>query len=643
MTQQASPTAAVGARPLPRSFGRRVKDVLLYILHRLPVPLQLAIAEAYRRYAVQLLHALRGNGSYRRWVRLYDRLDEADRRAIAADIAGFARTPLISVAMPVCDPPEAYLREAIASVTGQLYPHWELCIADDASTAPHVGALLAEYAAGDPRIRVVRRSERGGIAAATNSALDLAGGEFVALLDHDDVLPEHALYLVAREIVLHPEADLIYSDEDKLDRKGRRCDPYFKSGWNPDLLLSQNTISHLGVYRTALVRELGGMRSEFDGSQDYDLALRVARASRPGAIRHIPHVLYHWRQAQGSAALAPSEKPYAIEAARRAVEDDLRCRGIAAEVGFAAGAPHHLQVYYPLAAEPLVSVVMPTGGHVALLSTCVRGLLERTAYRNLELIILHNTGTRPEVFPYLETLAADPRVTVIDSQGPFNFSRITNLGVAAARGEIVLLLNDDIEVIGPDWLRHMAANALRPEVGAVGAKLLYPNGRVQHGGVVLMAGGIADHLHRGFRRNARGYCGRGLVQQNFSAVTAACLALRREVYNEVGGFDERLRVAFNDVDFCLRVRERGYLVVWTPLATLYHHESVSRGSDLVKERRDEFMAEGRLMRERWSAALDADPYFHPNLELRGGTVALAHPPRAPYPWRQGGVSRSDGN
>jgi hypothetical protein len=305
MTQQASPTAAVGARPLPRSFGRRVKDVLLYILHRLPVPLQLAIAEAYRRYAVQLLHALRGNGSYRRWVRLYDRLDEADRRAIAADIAGFARTPLISVAMPVCDPPEAYLREAIASVTGQLYPHWELCIADDASTAPHVGALLAEYAAGDPRIRIVRRGERGGIAAATNSALDLAGGEFVALLDHDDVLPEHALYLVAREIVLHPEADLIYSDEDKLDRKGRRCDPYFKSGWNPDLLLSQNTISHLGVYRTALVRELGGMRSEFDGSQDYDLALRVARASRPGAIRHIPHVLYHWRQRGGALGLAP--------------------------------------------------------------------------------------------------------------------------------------------------------------------------------------------------------------------------------------------------------------------------------------------------------------------------------------------------
>ncbi len=634
MTQQASPTAAVGARPLPRSFGRRVKDVLLYILHRLPVPLQLAIAEAYRRYAVQLLHALRGNGSYRRWVRLYDRLDEADRRAIAADIAGFARTPLISVAMPVCDPPEAYLREAIASVTGQLYPHWELCIADDASTAPHVGALLAEYAAGDPRIRVVRRGERGGIAAATNSALDLAGGEFVALLDHDDVLPEHALYLVAREIVLHPEADLIYSDEDKLDRKGRRCDPYFKSGWNPDLLLSQNTISHLGVYRTALVRELGGMRSEFDGSQDYDLALRVARASRPGAIRHIPHVLYHWRQAQGSAALAPSEKPYAIEAARRVVEDDLRCRGIAAEVGF-AGRTTFLEVRYRLASEPRVSIVIPTRDNADLLERCVSGILDRTDYGNLEVLVVDNGSREPDALAYLARIGRDPRVRVLSYDRPFNFSAINNWAAAQADGDILVLLNNDTEVIGPDWLRHMAANALRPEVGAVGAKLLYPNGRVQHGGVVLMAGGIADHLHRQFRADDPGYCGRAGLQQNLSAVTAACLALRREIYREVGGLDERLRIAFNDVDLCLRIRERGYLVVWTPLATLYHHESVSRGSDLVKERRDEFMAEVRLMRERWSAALDDDPYFHPNLKLRGGTVALAHPPRAPYPWRRG--------
>ncbi|HJU15574.1 MAG TPA: glycosyltransferase family 2 protein [Stellaceae bacterium] len=614
----------------------RVKSALQRGLALLPGPMQRLAIGFYRGHFVYFYDRMRRIGrpdAYRRWVRLYDTISAADRDAILAEIASFADRPLISVVMPVFNPPEPFLRAALASVRDQLYPNWELCIADDASTLPHVARVLTEYEAADPRIRVVRRPENGGISAASNSALTLAAGAFVALLDHDDVLPVHALYLVAREILRHPAADLIYSDEDKIDRRGRRFDPHFKSDWNPDLFLAQNMISHLGVYRTALIREVGGFRRQFDGSQDYDLALRVVARTEAGRIRHIPHILYHWRAIAGSAARSPTAKPHARTAARNAVADHLERRGLCARVDFAPGLSFQ-EIHYPLAAEPRVAIIIPSRDRSDLLARCLDGILGATDYRNFEVLIVDNQSRETATEALYRRIGADRRVRVLRYAQPFNFSSINNWAADHADGEILLFLNNDTEIIDKDWLRHLAANAARPEIGAVGAKLLYPDGRVQHGGVILGMGGVAAHFH--LRRHARdpGYFGRARLQQNLSAVTAACLAMRRRVFTEIGGFDGvNLPVAFNDVDLCLRLRERGYLIAWTPQALLYHHESASRPSDLLPNQQHRFRREARYMRARWGAVLDRDPYFSPNLSLWDPTIALAFPPRVSYPWR----------
>jgi GT2 family glycosyltransferase len=614
----------------------RFKKPLRTLLHALPDPVQRLAVNQYQRFAplayraVARVLTLR---SYRRWTALYDSLSGADCDAIVAEIRGWTKPPLISVVMPVFNTPERYLREALGSVVGQFYPNWELCVADDSSSAPRVAVVLAEYARKDPRIRIVSRSKNGGISEATNSAIEIATGEFIALLDHDDVLPPHALYMVAREIVRNPALDLIYSDEDKISQWGRRYDPHFKSDWNPDLFLAQNMISHLGVYRTALVREAGGLRPQFDGSQDYDLALRIVERVEPRHIRHIPHILYHWRAAAGSAARSAGEKPHTLEAARRAVGDHLRRRGIAADAVISPGTPF-LRVRYDLDREPRVSIIIPTKDRQDLLSRCVNGILERTQYQNLELLIVDNRSEEAATRSYLEAIATDPRVRVLHYDEPFNFSLINNWAAERATGEVLLFLNNDTEVIGSDWLRHLVANACRSEVGAVGAKLVYPSGRVQHAGVILGMGAVAGHFHLGCQRHDPGYFSRALLQQNLSAVTAACLAMRRTVFEEVGGFNGDLRVAFNDVDLCLRLRQRGHLIVWTPLAELYHHESASRGSDLVSARHHEFIQEIEYMQSKWSWALQRDPYFNPNLSLRDVSVTLAFPPTIEKPWRR---------
>jgi GT2 family glycosyltransferase len=613
----------------------RLKKILRRILHTLPDPTQRLVVNQYQRFAPLAYRALSGAlriGSYRRWVKLYDTLSDSDRDAILADIRNWTKTPLVSVVMPVFNTPERYLRKALSSVVGQLYPNWELCVADDASTAPHVKAVLAEYATKDRRLRIVSRPKNGGISEATNSAVDVATGEYIAFLDHDDVLPAQALYMVAREIARDPELDVIYSDEDKISRWGRRYDPHFKSDWNPDLFLGQNMISHLGVYRTSLVREVGGLRPEFDGSQDYDLALRIVERIEPRRIRHIPHILYHWRAAAGSAARSGGEKPHAVEVARRAVADHLRRRRIRANVAFIPRSPF-LQIRYELDVEPAVSIIVPTKDQKDLLSRCVSGILERTRYENLELLIVDNRSVERATHAYLDKIATDPRVRVLCYDEPFNFSLINNWAAKQAAGEVLLFLNNDTEVIGPDWLRHLVANACRSEVGAVGAKLIYPSGRVQHAGVILGLGGVARHFHLGYQRHDPGYFSRAVLQQNLSAVTAACLATRRTVFQEVGGFDGRLRIAFNDVDLCLRIRQRGYLILWTPLAELYHHESASRGSDLLSGRHQEFSQENEYMRSKWGWVLHRDPYFNPNLSLRDLSISLSFPPAIDKPWR----------
>jgi len=536
--------------------------------------------------------------------------------------------------MPVYAVSPKLLQAAIESVRAQLYPQWEMCIADDASPGGAVWRLLKGYADVDPRIKVVRRDVNGNICAATNSALALASGEFVALMDHDDILPERALYEVAAVLQDHPDADLIYSDEDKIDEKGRRYEPHFKTGWNPELLLAQNMISHLGVYRRSLVEAVGGLREGFEGSQDYDLALRVSERTTAARIHHIPWVLYHWRQ-EGHATFSQGQMDRCADAARRAVEEHLARIGEAGvTVENQADAPGWVEVRR-VAPEPkpLVSVIVPTRDRAELLAQCADGVLNSTAYQPLELLIVDNGSVEPQTKALFKRLRKDPRVRILAAPGPFNFSALNNRAAAEAKGEILLLLNNDISMIRPDWLDEMVAQAVRPNVGAVGARLLYPDGKVQHAGVVIGINGVAGHLLYHAPGDEPGYYKHLKTPRNVSAVTAACLAMRRSVYEEVGGLDaEHLAVAFNDVDLCLKIRKAGYDIVWTPFAELYHHESASRGEDRAPADQARFNAEIAVMHARWGKALESDPFYNAVFDRRRGDYHLASPPQRVQPW-----------
>jgi glycosyltransferase involved in cell wall biosynthesis/tetratricopeptide (TPR) repeat protein len=577
-----------------------------------------------------------GNRDYADWVRLYDTIDDNDRRAIATAIEEMTDRPLISVVMPVFNTPEPYLRAAIDSVRQQLYPNWELCIADDASTAPHVRTVLEHYGAIDPRVRVCYRDENGHISVASNSALALATGRFIALLDHDDVLPEHALFMVAATLNSDPDVDLIYSDEDKLDDNGR-FSPYFKSDWNPDLMLSQNMFSHLGVYRLSLIKKIGGFRQGYEGSQDYDLVLRAQHLTTPDRIRHIPHILYHWRVVpdQASVALGSEEKPYALGTARKAIADHLTECGITAEVlGSPCPSWHRVRYALPKPA-PRVTVVIPTRDRGDLLRKCVEGLLHRTEYPDFEILIVDNQSQEQATKVYFNQLRDVPRVRILSYDAPFNYSAINNFAIAQATGSLICLLNNDTEVITRDWLTEMASHAVRPGIGAVGALLYYPDGRIQHGGVLVGLSGVAAHAHFRLPRGDFGYFGRAALIQNLSAVTAACLMVPKTVLDQVRGLNQKdLAIAYSDVDLCLRIREAGYRIVWTPHAELYHCESASRGPDTDHDKVDRFRAEASYMLGRWSHILDRDPYYNPNLR-QDGSFDLAFPPRVEKPWRCG--------
>lgn len=572
--------------------------------------------------------------TYDEWVVRYDTLDREGCAALSRRLPLLRRRPLFSVLMPTFESPERWLRRAVESVREQIYPDWELCIADDASKSPHVGRVLRELAEADPRIRLVLRASNGHISQASNSALALARGELVVLLDHDDELPRHALFRLAEELEAHPDAAVIYSDEDRIDERGRRFSPYFKPDFSPDLLLSHNLISHLGAYRRTLVEELGGFREGFEGSQDYDLALRASEKVSPAQIRHIPAVLYHWRAIRGSAARAPAQKSYAVTAARRALQEHLDRNGKGGVIEPGARPGLH-RARYPLSKrKPLVSVIVPTRDSLELLRRCVRSLQEKTAYQPLELIVVDNQSNDPQTLAYLAELEQRSAATVLRYSQPFNFSDLNNQAARAARGEILAFVNNDVEAIESGWLDEMVSHALRDDIGAVGARLLYPDGTVQHAGIVLGLGpdGIAGTPHRGFSRSAPGYCNRAVILQNFSAVSAACIVMRRAVFEQAGGFDaEHLPVSYNDVDLCLRLRERGYRILFTPYAELYHKESASRGTDLSPEKRARFLAEVSYMRSRWGALLERDPYFNPNLSLDSDAFLLAAPPRSALP------------
>jgi len=562
----------------------------------------------------------RRDTGYPAWIRRFDTLDAAGRSRLRDTAAAWDAPPLISVLMPVHDPAPGVLEAALRSVRAQLYPHWDLCVVDDASTDPATGRRLAAHAAADPRIRVMRRPVNGHIARATNDALAMARGTFVAFLDHDDTLAETALFHVAEAVRSDPDLVLIYSDEDKIDARGRRFEPHFKSAFDRELLYGQNYINHLTVVRTDALRALGGLRPGFEGSQDHDLLLRLTAGLAPERVRHIPKVLYHWRAAGGSGTFSDRALAQAETARLRALAEVAAPFGARAE----RGPLGFNRLVRPLPAPaPRVSVIIPTRDRAELLGQVLAGLFTATDYPDLDVVVVDNDSREAATHALFGTYADDTRLRVLAVPGPFNFSDLSNRGADAATGSILLFLNNDVEIVEPGWLAEMVSLALDPSVGAVGAKLLYPDGTLQHGGIVLGVGGVAGHSHLGLPGDEPGYFARMVLTQEVSAVTGACLAVRADAFAAVGGFDAaHLAVAFNDVDLCLRLRAAGYRNVWTPHARLVHHESKSRGPEDTPEKRARFEAETRVMQARWEPQLRADPYYNPNLSRRSAHFRL---------------------
>jgi GT2 family glycosyltransferase len=581
---------------MTRSIGWRVLSYYGPIKYRfVKPPLEWVKALLTRRSRISLT---RGN-KYLEWVRMCEDFRYRPERA-AADLKEFRYQPLISIVMPTFETPSEWLIKALESVCAQLYPHWELCVCDDASSQPDVVEILDQYSAKDSRIRVLRSKARRGIAETSNAALSLANGEFVGFLDHDDELTPDALLEVARALQ-ETDSDLIYSDEDKIDFNGDRCDPFAKPAWSPDLFLSTNYLCHFSVYRRTILEKIGGLRQGVEGSQDYDLALRFTEYT--DRVIHIPKILYHWRKVTGSAAAAVGAKPYAYESAARALGEAIRRRGIAGEI-VPDKVPGYFRVKRRILKRTKVSIIIPTRDRLSLLGRCIDSIETKTDYGDYEIIIVDNGSKQPETLRYL----SDTSHKVIRDDGPFNFSKLNNIAAAAATGEYLLMLNNDTEVISPEWISAMVEQAQRPEVGAVGGKLLYPGGTVQHAGVILGIGGVASHSHRGsVGQPGSCYFNFPNVIGDYSAVTAACLMIRKDLFTKIGGFNERsLAVSFNDVDLCLRLRRLGFLVVFTPYALLYHYESASRSKRVN-------MAENGYMLDKWPREISSDPYYNPSL------------------------------
>lgn len=585
--------------------------------------LGLSAAGASPHYEPPTVEALIPVDEYELWLRDHD-YRESDASWMRSAVKAMRMRPRFSILVPVYDAPEPYLTTMLDSVLEQIYPDWEICIANDASRAPHVRMVLDRYAQADPRIKIVHRETNGHISAATNSALELATGEFVALLDHDDVLAPDALFHNALLINEDPNVDMIYSDEDKINDEGVRSEPFFKPDWSPDRFLSQMYTSHFGVYRASLMREIGGFRVGFEGSQDYDLVLRFTEHTK--RVRHIPRVLYHWRKHAASTASAMHTKSYAETAAMRALSEALERRGEPGTVSQIPQLPGSYCVRYIVREHKRVSIIVPTRDHGDDVDRCLRSVFSHTDYPDFEVILLDN-GSKD--FQALETFAKwsreEPhRFRALRRDVPFNFSAINNFAVRnGASGHYLLFLNNDTEATHADWLTAMVEQAQRDSVGAVGAKLLYDDKRVQHAGVVLGIGGIAGHAFRFFPRDHLGYHNAMQMITNYSAVTAACMMMRRDVFEEVGGFDEELAVAYNDVDLCLRIRDRGYSLVYVPHVELFHYESKSRGYDTTPDRIERDTHEKALMERRWRFSSIRDPYYNQNLTLLREDFSLA--------------------
>ncbi|NES24824.1 MAG: glycosyltransferase family 2 protein [Symploca sp. SIO3E6] len=549
--------------------------------------------------------------NYQQWLN-HNYPRQADLRQMAQTVEIFSYQPVISVIMPVFNPPAAFLQEAIESVLQQVYPYWELCIADDGSTNSDIRPILEEYREQDQRIKVLWREENGHISQASNSALKLVTGEFVALLDHDDLLSQDALYEIALLLNKHPYADMIYSDEDKIQDDGKFKEPFFKPDWCPDSFLSRMYTAHLGVYRRALVTEIGGFRVGYEGSQDYDLVLRLTE--KTDKIFHIPKILYHWRSHTASTASNLESKNYAMDAAQKALADALRRRGELSARVISLACGHHI-VRYEVKEFKKVSIIIPTKNLGKILDNCLQSIFAKTQYPNYEVLLIDNGSTEARTQQVIQNWQSkEPdRFSYKLLDIPFNFSKINNYAVEHCQGEYLLFLNNDTEVVTPDWLEAMVEQAQRPAIGAVGAMLLYPDKTIQHAGVVAGIGGVAGHSHKYSDSDSPGYFGQLQTINNYSAVTAACLMCRRNLFEEVGGFTEELTIAFNDVDFCFKLIEQGYRNIYLPHVVLYHYESKSRGYEDTVEKQTRFSREIQYMQHKWQKFIQYDPCYNLNL------------------------------
>lgn len=550
------------------------------------------------------------------------RLTERERRRQRETT--FPRPVKVSVLVPLYNTQKRFLKDLVESLQKQTYENWELCLADG-SDGGHtaVGEQARACVAADSRIRYQKLERNLGISENTNACAEMATGELFALLDHDDFLKEDALFEVVKAYN-ETGAQYIYTDEAIYDNAKRSISAFhFKPDFSPDTLRSYNYICHLSVFDAGLFRELGGLRSACDGSQDYDLTLRLTE--RANRVAHVPKPLYFWRSHADSVAGGIEAKPYCIDAAKTALAEHLQRKGLRGEVED-AGAPSCYRIRYEIEGSPLISILIPTCDHVDILKKCVSSILQLSTYANYEIIVIENNSVKEETFACYRELERDARISVIRWEKGFNYSAINNFGFRHASGEYILLLNNDVEVITPDWLEEMLMFAQRKDVGAVGAKLYYPDDTIQHAGVIVGLGGAAAHSHRGFPREEDGYLYRLKVAQNLTAVTGACMMLPSSVFREVGGLDESFTVALNDVDLCMRIREKGYSVIFTPFAELYHHESKSRGQEDTKEKIRRFQDEKERFALRWRKQLDeGDPFYSPNLTLGSENFAYRRP------------------
>ena len=573
-----------------------------------------------RKSLIKLEALSKGDGLYQTWLK-ENRVTKKELNQQRKTV--FQENIKFSLVVPLYKTDKYLLKALVDSVLAQTYSNWELCLSDGSGADSPIRSILEEYQKKDPRIKVVFNDKQLQISDNTNAAIGIATGNYIAFADHDDTLAEEAFYQMAKEISQHPEADLIYSDEDIIDIRGNRLFPHFKPDFNPDYLCCVNYICHLVVVKRTLLDRTGLLRPEYDGSQDFDFLLRCTEHTDSEKIRHIPKILYHWRSHEGSTAGNPDDKPYAVIAGEKALAGHYERMGIKAEVEY-TGCPVVFRTRFVIEGDPKVSILIPNKDHTEDLNKCVTSILEKSTWKNIQIIVIENNSEKKETFHYYEELEKRyPQVKVVTWDGPFNYSAINNFGAKYADGDYFLLLNNDTEVITPEWLENMMGYCQREDVGIVGAKLLYPDNTVQHAGVVVGIAGFAGHILTGYDRYATGYLWRLATTQDESAVTGACLMVKRSVFEELHGLDESFAVGLNDIDFCLRARALGKLVVFTPEACLYHYESKSRGLENTPEKKARLQKEVDHFRERYGDFLKkGDPYYNPNLSIVRGDCAF---------------------